>query len=559
VFVRMTGITPANAKPDRVPIMDIGELLLPGPGLRLRGLTITPDIVAIRAEPTASMAICPGCLSPSGRVHGRYLRTVADLPCQGRRLMLRLLVRRFRCPNAACPKRTFTERLQSVAPYARATARLSATQQVIGFALGGEAGARLAVLTGTPTSPDTLLRRIRQAERVEPRSPRVLGVDDFAFRKGQTYGTILVDLESRCVVDLLPDREASTVAGWLHGHPGVEVVSRDRASAYSQAAREAAPDAMQVADRWHLLSNMRDALERYLHQRSMAIRDLLEKSSSDGPPVPVPAKGPASAIDPPTAIQEGPQRTREARFGEVRRLHGGGHSIRGIAASMGLHYRTVERYVRSGACPDWSPGRRRPSRLDRFESYIVQRLRHGCRNARQILRELQGMGYRGGRTAVRVYVRRLETESGAPDRPANPPALAPRAFIPSARKLAVSAVRRPDGRSAEDRRCLDVLGEDDGEIGEAIELAGKFAALIRGRLPGDLTAWLTRAEASSVAGLRSFARRLRQDEAAVRAGATVEWSNGPVEGQVNRLKVIKRSMYGRAGFDLLKARVLHAV
>ena len=224
---------------------------------------------------------------------------------------------------------------------------------------------------------------------------------------------------------------------------------------------------------------------------------------------------------------------------------------------MGLHYRTVERYVRSDACPDWCPGRRRPSGLDRFADYIGRRLREGCRNTRQILRELQGMGYRGGKTALRVYVRRLEAESGAP-RPAVPPALAPRIDVPSARGLAVSVVRRPDGRSDEDRRWLEMLGEDGGEVGEAIELAGKFAALIRGRVPGELTAWLVGAEGSSVAGLRSFARSLRQDEAAVRAGVTVEWSNGQVEGQVNRLKVIKRTMYGRARFDLLKARVLHA-
>ena len=171
--------------------------------------------------------------------------------------------------------------------------------------------------------------------------------------------------------------------------------------------------------------------------------------------------------------------------------------------------------------------------------------------------ELQGMGYRGGKTALRVYVRRVEAESGPP-RPRRPPALAPRIDVPSARGLAVSVVRRPDGRSAEDRRWLEMLGEDGGEVGEAIGLAGKFAALIRGRVPGELTDWLVRAEGSSVAGLRSFARGLRQDEAAVRAGVTVEWSNGPVEGQVNRLKVIKRSMYGRARFDLLKARVLHA-
>jgi transposase len=533
--------------------MDVAHLLLPDTGLRLLRLAITPDIVAVLAQAKTSIASCPQCQYPSDRIHGRYFRSIADLPCQGRRVLLRLSVRRFRCLNAACPKRTFTEQLSSVPPHARATARLIATQQAIGFALGGEAGARLSGVLGTPTSPDTLLRRVRAAPRDEVPAPRVLGVDDFAFRKGQTYGTILVDLERHQVIALLPNREAATVAAWLREHPSVEVVSRDRASAYSQAAREAVPDAMQVADRWHLLSNMRDALERAFHQHSSAIRDLLSNPSEGGPAEA--AKIPTSPIDTPPGVVEARQGTRKARFDEVKRLHGEGHSIRGIAASLGLHYRTVERYVRSDVCPDWCPGRPRPSRLDQFADDIRQRLREGCRSIRQILRELQQKGYRGGKSALGVYVRRLEAESGTPTRPAPP--LARRVDAPSARRLAVSVVRRVEARSTEDQRCLEILRRDQGEIGEAIDIAGKFASLIRGRLHADLTDWLKRAEASSVAGLRSFARRLRQDEAAVRAALSVDWSNGPVEGEVNRLKVIKRSMYGRARFDLLTARVLH--
>ena len=313
-----------------------------------------------------------------------------------------------------------------------------------------------------------------------------------------------------------------------------------------------------MADRRHLLSNMRDVLERILHQRSAAIRELLKDPSESNPAGPGPGETPAPATESPAAAQPDGHRARKARLDEVRRLHGEGHSLRSIALSVRLHHRTVERYVRSDACPDWCPGRRRPSGLDRFCGHIGRRVREGCRDTREIFRELQGVGYRGGKTALRVYVRRVEAESGASPRAAIPPTLASRANVPSARRLAVSVVRRPDGRSAEDRRWLELMGHDAGEIGQAIEPAGRFAGLIRGRLSGELTDWLARAEASSVAGLRSFARSPRLDEAAVRAGMTVEWSNGQVEGQVNRLKLIKRMMYGRAGFDLLKARVLHA-
>lgn len=249
---------------------------------------------------------------------------------------------------------------------------------------------------------------------------------------------------------------------------------------------------------------------------------------------------------------------REFVFERVRRLHREGHSFRGIAAALGLHYRTVERYTRSDACPDWCPGRRRPSSLDRFESYLRRRLEEGCRNRRQLRDELVAMGHRGGRTAVRDFVRRLEVEMGLTTDPAPLAVPRPEAAIPSARGLAVAVIIRPDDRTEDDRRRLEALCSGDAAIREAVGLAEGFASLVRGRSKCGLADWLARAEGSSVAGLKSFAGGLRQDEAAVRAGIGLEWSNGPVEGHVNRVKAIKRTMYGRAKFDLLRARILHA-
>ncbi len=340
---------------------------------------------------------------------------------------------------------------------------------------------------------------------------------------------------------------------WLREHPGVEVVSRDRASAYARAAHEAAPDAVQVADRWHLLANLRDVLERSLHRRSVVVRGLLRDPTPEDVPVPAP---PPEGSMPETRSVASEQRL--ARFERIRRLHADGMSLRGIARALDLNYQTVERYVRSDTCPDWQPGRRRPSLLDQHEGFIRERVAAGCRNSSQIHRELQGRGCRCGKTIVKGCVRRLTAEDARPQPPQHADVRRERPAFVSFRRLAVAVIRRADERSTEEREWLARLKDGGGEIREAFKLAEGFASLMRSRCPAALSPWLGRAERGAVAELRSFASRLRRDEAAVRAGIELEWSNGPTEGQVNRLKLVKRSMCGRAGFDLLRARVLNA-
>ena len=207
-------------------------------------------------------AACPLCGRRSRRVHSRYWRTLADRPWNGRPVVLRLLVRRFRCGNTDCPRRIFTERLpELVAPQARRTMRLGQDQQEVGFAVGARPGARLAGRLGMPLSARTLLRLLHTAPCPERPNPRVLGMDEWAWRRGRRYGTILVDLERSQPVDLLPDRDADSVARWLRAHPGVEVVSRDRSRLYADGIGRGAPGAKQVVDRWHVLRNLGETLE----------------------------------------------------------------------------------------------------------------------------------------------------------------------------------------------------------------------------------------------------------------------------------------------------------
>ncbi len=259
------------------------------------------ELVLELAATCASMP-CPVCEQPSSQIHSHYRRSLADLPWAGRSVRIALSVRKFFCRNTACPRRIFTERLPTVVtPYAQKTIRLTDVHRLVGFALGGEAGVRLVDRLGMPTSSRTLLRLLRQTPLPSPATPRVLGVDEWAFRRGRRFGTILVDLERHQPIDLLPDSSDASFAAWLRDHPGVTIISRDRGEIYAQGARQGAPDALQVADRWHLLKNLGEALQKLLARHTGALRQAAYVAVGWDEPTP------SSSTVPPPAL---PRRAR---------------------------------------------------------------------------------------------------------------------------------------------------------------------------------------------------------------------------------------------------------
>jgi transposase len=489
-----------------------------------------------------------------------------------------MTVRRFLCSGSRCPRRIFVEPLDGFAARsARTTTRLAQTHLAIGSALGGEDGARLSEKFAVPTSPDTLLRRVKRAGARPAATPRFVGIDDWAWCKGQRYGTIVVDLETGDVIDLLPDRDAATVKAWLAAHPGVELVSRDRSSAYSQAATEAASEAQQVADRWHLLKNVREAveglLERHLPIITAAFKttDTASEAAAEQPcdavvtpvdeplpaldSVPVPEQKPSDSPRKEAALAK--RRRRVDRFQQVHELHRQGTPIRQIARDLAMSRKAVRRYLRHEKCPEWGPRRQKRSGMDEHREWVDARIAEGKINASELHRELAARGVRLSYATVRRSLTDRLGRAGK-SRPrvnaAKPKPIRP----PSPRQLSFDWVRRPEKRTVEAQARLDKIREASPDLTTALDLADEFTALIREQSSGTLEEWLSRAEANPCPEVRHFGEGIRRDESAVNAAITLPWSNGPVEGHVNRLKTIKRQMYGRAGFALLKARVVNA-
>lgn len=542
-------------------------LLLPDPwALSWGQIHVLGELVSITLRTSSPVGRCPLCKQPSSRVHSRYHRTLADLPWHGTAVRLVLRARRFFCDTAACPRNIFTERLPGVAvAHARRTCRFSQTLEQLGFACGGEGGARLARFLGMPVSPDTVLRQLRAAAPTEVGYVRILGVDDWALRRGQRYGTILCDLEQRRPIGLLPDRSADTLATWLRKRPGIEVISRDRASCYSQGAALGAPQAIQVADRWHLMQNLHDALVRMLDRRHRdlhaAAKDVrLQRQRS--PPtvnkdVPVPRE---TQLIEHTPRHEPPARSvprtlREELYHQVIALHRRGMSQRAIARRLDIHRETVARFIHAGHFPERA-ARPYGRKTDPFVDYLWNRWRQGCRNAARLTRELELRGFAGSYAGVRRQLARWRRAD--PLTTSNSAASCTRTRRPSPRRLAWLMLKEREDLNPEDRSFLHALFRRCPDLKLAARLGRGFTEMIRHRRPDDLDAWIDRSQRVDVPkSFRSFAAGLKTDYAAVRAALTLSWSNGQVEGQVNRLKLIKRQMYGRANFDLLRLRVLH--
>jgi transposase len=519
---------------------------------------------------TAPQAICPDCTQPSTHIHSDYRRTLTDLPWATMPVTLHLRVRRFWCATPSCRRQTFTERVPQIAPhYARATARLTTFQTSTGLALGGAAGARHLARQGAAGSRNTLLRRVRRLPAPAASQPCVIGIDDWAKRKGHTYGTIVVDLDRHCPVDLLEDRTAETVAAWLQDHPEVTVVARDRAEAYASGVTQGAPDAVQVADRWHLVKNLREAVEAELREQP-ALPWHPPSTPAEGCPtgtLPSPSPADHAPIYPDTPTGRRADTARQARrtqrlgqYEQACALRQQGLSMAKIARQVGVSPRTLCRWYAAETFPERKRRTGETSCLAPYIPMLHQQWEAGCRNATHMWRTLRAQGFPGSYAVVYRYVTALRCGQPARSSDSARPAAAPGATpLPSltARQLSYLFVRRPEQRTPDERTHVARIQQHDPTIAQIATLTEAFAQIVRQRTPSELQSWIETVLMSGLPDLKRFATGLQQD-AAVRAACELPYSNGQTEGQVTRLKLLKRQMYGRAKLDLLRQRVLHA-
>ena len=417
--------------------MLVSQLLSLPADVVVEELLLEKQVLTLVLASTQPTKCCPVCSQPSTRVHSRYMRTLADLPCQGRLVRLQIAVRRFRCGEPTCRRATFAEQWPGLAAaYARRTRRQAEALCEVAFALGGRAGAPLAKKLSLPTSRHTLLRLLRRSPTPATNTSRQVGIDDFAWKKGDHYGTILVDLARHRPVDLLADRSAESVTAWLRDHPGVDLITRDRAGTYADAARKGAPKAIQVADRYHLVANLREALQKLLDRKRSCLPFLEETASASESvrsPVPEPLAqqtGQAGkrkdadqeaeedgALTRAEALRQMRRRKRYERYQAVLDLHQQGLGARAIARQVGISRNTVRSYLKAEAFPEQGLRSKRPSLLDPYVPYLRERWQAGCQNAAQLMREITSRGYQGSHAIVRALVSDWRASSPTAVRP----------------------------------------------------------------------------------------------------------------------------------------------
>jgi len=535
------------------------------PDIEVEGVEVAEEIT-LTLRTTSPTASCPSCGTASSRIQSRYTRTLRDLPSVGHPILLIMHVRRFFCKKSTCAQKIFVERLPDLChPHAQRTKRLQEALRQLGLSMGGKIGADVGSEHGINGSRDTILRLVHQSEQLARSEPRVIGLDDWAWKRRMRYGTLICDLERGLPIDVLPDRTVETVSAWLKEHPTIDTISRDGSSEYASAIKKGAPQAREVSDRWHLVKNLAGCVSVLLASclaqlRQAEVAAVRSEQAEEQPAAPRhPGKTRAIA-----QAQEARHAERMARYEHILELQKQGMTSPEIAQRLGVTSRTIQRWIATGDIPNSRPRKQRPRLLDPYKTYVLSRWHQGCHNGAQLERELKAKGYKGSGRAIYRYLETLEPSGISSGKRGSAPARKTTVSLPPNPLLALSAsqatwlfFRKEEDLKAEEQENLRLLRQASPDLETAYQLVKEFLHMVRELTGERLEEWLGKVEAEALQAFRPFVTGVQQDKDAVLAGLTLPWSNGPLEGNVNRLKLIKRSMYGQADLNLLKLRVLH--
>ena len=517
--------------------------------LDLDTIEIHEQNIVVHLHATSPTAACPQCGTAGSRVHSRYSRTITDVAFGGRSLVLKLLVRKWICPEASCPRKIFAERFPGlVQRYARMTDRLIKLLQFVGVMTNGADAAQIASAFGVPTTAKTIIRRVLQLPLPSEGKVAKVGIDEWAWKKGHRYGTILVDLEKRRVVQLLAERSAETSKEWLRKHPEIDLVSRDRGKIFREAATDGAPQAKQVVDRYHLQKNFAEALEKFFRKQEPVLKKVTQRIVGKTRPAERPAMPEQVA-----QVRRARHRQQVSLHKQIWKLYRQGCHKEQIAQLVGVSSRKVYRVLEQETPPPPRRRSRSSSLVDPYLPYLTSRWNQGCHNVARLYEEIVAQGYTGTQRTLQMRLRPFRSQKARPvskqtitlDKP------------PSSRGVALMMVRPAQNRTPEQTAYLEQLIQSDETVALAFQLAQDFGRLLRkGEGKMRLEQWKASVRASGIAELIAFVDGLDDDAEAVAHGCSLTWSNGMVEGFINKVKWIKRSSYGQAGFALLQRRVL---
>lgn len=535
------------------------------PFVKIQKIENYESVSRIYASIRSSRSKCPFCGKYSNRVHDYYFRTISDLPIFQSKTIILLKTRKFKCVNKQCQRKVFSEQTPAILRYSRRTERAEKLLDTLAIELTGRLGSILSKQLNLYVSSSTMTRIAHNLPLPDIVRPKVLGVDDWAYRKGVSYGTVLIDMETSRPIDLLPSRDGKVLKDWLLNNNDVKIVSRDRASSYAAAIIEACPSAIQIADRFHLLMNLSDALDTYFKSISRRIRSLITAKTTDflelPEKVPVNIREETKEDQLVLTAQETIDAKVDQRMGtflKVKELQAKGTPIKRIATDLRMSRNTVKSYFSQESLSPIKSSR--STNIEVFTDIIVARLGENGHKLMDIFREIKKLGYTGGRTQGCYHIKRIKEyheivtpgykEIARPKIPYIKPL--------SSRKLAkYIGCNLMDIKDHHERFYFQTLLENITEIRVVRKLVQIFKTMLARRC-GNIKRWIDFVKHSKykLAGLKSFARGLMADVVAVENGIKMSWSNGAVEGHVNRIKSIKRQMYGRASFELLRRKVI---